>query len=104
MISNCLMSIYLTAAIAREGGRSSTRQTMGTGCPAFAGHDRQQDSNWPERALVFDRKSGRNPLQGLNELGPLFAPDEAIEIALVRLGARLQLPHRLPAERRDLQG
>jgi hypothetical protein len=28
-----------SAVIAREGGRSSNRQTIITGCPAFAGHD-----------------------------------------------------------------
>jgi hypothetical protein len=29
-----------SAVIAREGGRSSNRQTIITGCPAFAGHDK----------------------------------------------------------------
>jgi len=29
-----------SAVIAREGGRSSNRQTIITVCPAFAGHDR----------------------------------------------------------------
>jgi hypothetical protein len=28
------------AVIAREGGRSSNRQAIITGCPAFAGHDK----------------------------------------------------------------
>src|SRR5205085_6153968 len=32
--------IRYSAVIAREGGRSSNRQTIITGCPAFAGHDR----------------------------------------------------------------
>src|SRR5205085_9684506 len=32
--------IRYSAVIAREGGRSSNRQTLITGCPAFAGHDK----------------------------------------------------------------